>query len=191
MYPIDEFQDSLRRIVGVLNRLSVRYHLTGGAATIAYSEPRLTQDIDLVLDRQQLGQRVEEFIAAVDSEGFTFDKSTVQFAITNGKCFQLLDAKCILKIDLYPRELIAGELDRSVQMQMFKGVSLPVVALQDLILSKLIWISHGSGKSRGDLRRLWQISSPEDQNAIRAYAGKHRLTDLLNEVLQESDEIDV
>jgi hypothetical protein len=31
-----------------------RYHLTGGIASVAYGEPRMTQDVDLVLDRDRV-----------------------------------------------------------------------------------------------------------------------------------------
>ena len=191
MFPVEEFRDSLLRITGILNRLDVRYHLTGGAALIAYTEPRLTQDIDLVVDRNQLLPRFDEFVINVEQEKFTFEKTAVRTAISNAKAFQLLDIERILKIDVYPRELIAGELDRTVKLHIFEGTSVPVVALADLILSKLIWISRGSGKSRTDLRWLWQHSTDFEQKEIRSYAGHHGLTRLLDEVLGESDEIDL
>jgi hypothetical protein len=41
--------DVIGLFVGPLNRLELRYMATGGVATILYSEPRLTHDIDLVL----------------------------------------------------------------------------------------------------------------------------------------------
>jgi hypothetical protein len=191
VFPVEEFRDSVSSIADIFVGLSIRFHLTGGAATIAYSEPRLTQDIDVVVDRVQLSLHVTEFIQAVDSAGFTFEEAAVKRAIADGKSFQLLDLKRILKIDLYPRELIAGELDRTVQLPVFAGVLIPVVSIQDLILSKLIWISHGSGKSRADLRGLWKKTTAEQQADVRRYTIQHRLAKLLDEVLSESDEIDV
>ena len=191
MYPVEEFRDSLERIATILVRLSVRFHLTGGAATIAYSEPRLTQDLDLVIDRVQLLPFLNEFVSAISMASFTFDEATIRSAISRGKSFQLLDTKRILKIDLYPRELIAGELGRTVQIPMFSGGLFPVVALQDLILSKLIWISHGSGKSRTDLRWLWRKATSAEQLEVRRYAELNQLNELLDQVLAESDEIDI
>jgi len=36
--------------VGLFNKLGIRYMVTGAAASIVYGEPRLTNDIDVVLD---------------------------------------------------------------------------------------------------------------------------------------------
>src|SRR4051812_29988885 len=107
MFPVDQFQDSLMPLVEILNRLSVRFHITGGAAAIAYSEPRLTQDFDVVIDREQLVPQIDQFLGLLEQTDFTFEQSAIRLAIRNGKSFQLLDAKRILKLDLYPRELIA------------------------------------------------------------------------------------
>ena len=36
--------------IGNFNRLGIRYMVTGAAASIVYGEPRLTNDIDVVID---------------------------------------------------------------------------------------------------------------------------------------------
>ena len=69
--------------------------------------------------------------------------------------FQLLDRVESLKLDIYPRELIAGELDRSVSQEVFEGEELPVASCADVAVSKLVWISKGSHKSRRDLRQVF------------------------------------
>ena len=43
-----------------LNKLNIRYMITGSVAGIVYGEPRMTHDIDLVLE-----------MAYADAEGFT------------------------------------------------------------------------------------------------------------------------
>ena len=189
MFPVEEFHDSLRRVTSVLNRLSVRFHLTGGAALVAYSEPRMTQDINIVLDPNQLLPQIDRFAIEIGCERFMFEEPAIRTAVKNRKRIQLLDLDRILKLDFYPRELIPGELDRTVQLPVFAGGLFPVVALRDLISSKLVWISRGSGKSRTDLRWLWRLSSEPDREEIRRYAQQHQIELLLDEVLLESDEI--
>ena len=51
--------------VGLLNELGAKYMVTGSVASIAYGEPRLTHDIDIVveLDRVQAGLLVIRFPA--------------------------------------------------------------------------------------------------------------------------------
>lgn len=53
--------DSLRRLLDPLHETGIPYTITGGLAAIIYGEPRLTNDVDLVL---QLSPREVERIAA-------------------------------------------------------------------------------------------------------------------------------
>lgn len=49
MHEVETFRPTLTRLVGVLNRVGVRFHLTGGVTAVAYGEPRITQDLGLVI----------------------------------------------------------------------------------------------------------------------------------------------
>lgn len=44
--------DLIVRFAGPLSRLGLPYMITGGAAAIVYGEPRLTNDLDIVLAMQ-------------------------------------------------------------------------------------------------------------------------------------------
>ncbi len=44
-----ELAELLRRVTGAFEALGIPYFVTGSMATIAYGEPRLTNDIDLVV----------------------------------------------------------------------------------------------------------------------------------------------
>ena len=90
--------------------------------------------------------------------------------------FQLLDTEESLKLDIYAREMIPGELSRSEQLEIFAGVMLPVASRADVAASKLIWISKGSHKSRRDLRKLFQAAPENDQQTIGDFADSQRLT---------------
>ncbi|MBN2322066.1 MAG: hypothetical protein JXR49_23525 [Acidobacteria bacterium] len=59
MFPIDIFRKSLEKLIALLNVHEVKFHLTGGVTNIAYGEPRMTQDIDVVVDNEALRRRVE------------------------------------------------------------------------------------------------------------------------------------
>ena len=189
--PVDDgFRPTLRKIVSELDRFRIRFHLTGGIASIAYGEPRFTQDIDLVVDPERLVAVESEFLAAVAQAGFEFTDATVRRAIAAGRMFQLLDPDEIVKVDVYPRCLIPGELDRSAQIEVFGGVTVPVVSRVDAALSKLIWISHGSHRSRRDFRRILAGASAQERVSVEQVARDMNLNALLDQVLRETDEID-
>lgn len=162
MYPAETFRETVAKLVAILDRFGVRFHMTGGAATIAYGEPRMTQDIDIVVDPQPLAANIMLFLEAVKATGFLVDEETVTKAVAEGGMFRLLDLGESLKVDLYPREMIAGELDRSVLTEVFAGLVLPVVGRTDA----------------------------GDRFIVSRWAAEHGLDTLLQEVLSETDSID-
>lgn len=190
MYPAETFRETIDKLAKILHHAGARYHLTGGAATIAYGEPRMTQDIDIVIDPQPLAENLVAFLDAVEVAGFLVDPDQVRKAVKTGGMFQLLDLAESLKVDLYPRQLIPGELDRSVFTEVFAGLVLPVVGRTDAALSKLVWISKGSHKSRRDLRQILRRSNADDQAIVSQWAAEHGMDTLLQEVLAESDSIE-
>ena len=103
--------------------------------------------------------------------------------------FQLLDVDQVIKLDLYVRCLIPGELDRSVRTEIFPGVELPVASRADAALSKLIWVRHGSHRSRRDLRRILAGAARDELSSVEQTAAEMGLAELLAEVLDEPDEI--
>ena len=190
MYPAETFRDTVARLVAIFERLGVRFHLTGGASTIAYGEPRMTQDIDLVVDPQAMAANIGPFLEAVRATGFLVDEETARRAVAEGGMFQLLDLAESLKLDLYPREMIPGELDRSIPTEVFAGLVLPVVSRADAALSKLVWISKGSHKSRRDLRQILRRADAGDRDLVIRWAAEHGLDALLQDVLAETDSIE-
>ncbi len=191
MDPPETFRSTLPKIVQVLEQAGVRFHLTGGIASALYSEPRYTQDADIVVDPDAMQGQLDSFLDSLQSGRYEFNASVVRQAVQDGRLFQVLDTDEILKIDFYPREIVEGRLDRSVSVEIFPGIELPVISRADLAIAKLVWISKGSHKSRQDVRQILLRATPQEMDAVRRNAGGMSLSDLLDEVLSEPDEIDL
>jgi hypothetical protein len=189
MYPTEIFRDTLLRLLAILVGHGVRFHLTGGITSVAYGEPRMTQDIDIVVDNPALARCLEGFMAAATQAGFLLDAEAVRQAVAERSMFQLFDIAEALKIDLYPREMIPGELDRSARLEVFEGVLIPVVSRPDAAASKLAWASKGSQKSRRDLRQIVRLMPLAERPELDRLAGLLGLQSLLAEILAEPDEI--
>lgn len=189
MFPVDAFERTIEKFVTIAEAIDLSFHLTGGSISSAYGEPRLTQDIDIVVSPTVAKHRVEDLIDQLASSDFLFTESVVRQAIQTGDLFQLLDKSESLKLDIYPRELIPGELQRSQTLELFEGVFLPVVSRTDAAISKLIWIDKGSQRSRRDFRGIFRGCDSHQQSEIRSEATGLHLSELLDEVLAESDEI--
>jgi len=190
MFPIDAFRATLGKAIAVFERFQIRFHLTGGIAAVYYGEPRLTQDIDIVIDNAAALAALDGFLESLEASDFLFDGESVRSAISSQGMFQLLDVEESLKLDIYPRELIPGELDRSVRQEVFEGEAIPIVSCADAAVSKLVWISKGSSKSRRDLRQVFRLASEPGRQLIEQLSEQLGLVGLLREVLAEQDEID-
>jgi hypothetical protein len=190
MFPIDTFRKPLEKLIFLLNAHEVKFHLTGGVTNIAYGEPRMTQDIDVVVDNEALRANFDAFIESLGDSEFLFDETDIKRAVEQKGMFQLLDSVEALKLDIYPRELIPGELDRSERIEIFDGMFVPIASLVDTAMAKLIWIEKGSHKSRRDLRQLMRVSSESQRQSILDQAAEIGLGNLLSSVLSEPDEID-
>ncbi len=190
MFPVEVFRTTLSKWIEILREHRIRFHLTGGLTGTAYGEPRMTQDIDIVIDPIRSRETVDSLVKSIERSDFLFNEGSLRHAISVGGLFQLLDKEECLKLDIYPREMISGELDRSERFEVFEGEFLPVVSRIDAVASKLIWISKGSHKSRRDLRAIYRNCSPAQQVAVRNWAKSECIEALLEQVLNEVNELE-
>ncbi len=151
----------------------------------------MTQDVDIVIDNEAVAGQLDSFIKTLRDSDFLFDEAVLRDAVERKKVFQLLDSAEALKLDLYPRELIPGELERSDIIELFDGLSVPIASLPDTAIARLIWVGKGSHKNRRDLRQLVRIATNGQRRTIDRLAASLGLDRLLSEVLAESDEIDI
>jgi len=139
---------------------------SGGITSVAYGEPRLTQDIDIVIQNAASVQKLENLLIELRNSEFIFTEATVAQAIRDKGMFQVFDSVESLKLDVYPREMIEGELSRSQEVEIFESVRLPIASRFDAAISKLIWVSKGSHKSRRDVRQILIRSSEDETKEI-------------------------
>ena len=187
MLPVEIFRPTLTKLVEVLRRLGIRFHLTGGITAVAYGEPRMTQDLDLVIDAAAATRNRDALLAALIEAGFYLEESSARASIEAKRMFQVLDVEEALKLDLYLEDSIPGELNRSVLAEVLPGLTLPIAARSDAALSKLIWAAKGSHKSRRDLRRILERATGDDSAIVHREAAERNLSGLLEEILGESD----
>lgn len=177
---------TLRRVVAVLDKAGIRFHLTGGLASSLYGEPRFTQDIDLVVDCAGRGTAASTFVDVL-SEAFLLSEEAVAEAIRTGQMFQAIDRETLIKVDFHTVPRIPGELNRSVQRQFVEGLHVTVVSKEDAVLSKLLWIQEGSGKSRQDVLGILLSPGELDTAYLRSAARELGVLQLLRELEDEAE----
>lgn len=78
----------LQRIVETLERLHVPYLVTGSVAAMAYGEPRLTNDIDIVASIEE--RHVAGLVAAFPPDEFYISEQMIREAIRRRLRFNII-----------------------------------------------------------------------------------------------------
>ncbi|MBX3695743.1 MAG: hypothetical protein KF790_11290 [Steroidobacteraceae bacterium] len=127
----------LRVVSERLESLGLRYMLTGSFAMAFYTTPRMTRDLDLVVELAQA--KVSPLVAAF-SPDFYVDEDVARDAVRHARLFNLMHLGTGLKVDLIVRkDLPFRRLEFERRRQVTVGnTSLWVVSREDLILSKLV-----------------------------------------------------
>jgi len=155
-----------------LTALGITHMLSGSAALSVHAEPRMSRDVDFVVD---LGSfQVPRFVAAF-SPDFYVDESVVREAVLARDFFNLVHEATGWKVDVVVakedsyRQL---ELARRIEARIGDAV-VPVVSREDLILAKLWWSKDTASElQRRDVSNLIASAPTLDRPYLDRWA-KH------------------
>lgn len=144
----------LKLIVGRLEAAGIDYMLTGSLAMAAYAAPRMTRDIDLVVD---LDAAAVDRLVELFSDDCVIDDAAVRDAVARRGMVNIIHATWVVKADFIVRkdsEYRRLELSRRRYLDV-GGMRVAVVSAEDLLLSKLVWArDSGSELQYGDAAAL-------------------------------------
>ncbi len=162
-----------------LNKLGLRYMVTGAVAVVIYGEPRLTHDIDVVVDLNR--EDAEKLVQAFPLEEFYCPPIEVINLEINRPLrghFNLIHYETGFKADIYTLgqdELHHWAIANRKSFQM-EGEPIWVAPPEYVILRKLEYYREGgSEKHLTDIANMVEISSEhidfgQLQNRIKDYA---------------------
>ena len=157
-----EQSDLLKRLCGLLERLGVRYIITGSQATIVFGEPRFTNDIDVVADLQPTN--LDAFCDGFPAEDFYLSRPAAHEAVRSQGMFNIIQPKTGLKIDvIIPKSTVHEELrlSRGVRAPIDDEASAVFSSPEDIILKKLEWHEMGGGERHlRDIAGVIRVSGP-------------------------------
>ena len=128
-------------IVDFLNHEQIPYMLTGSMAMSIYALNRSTKDFDFLVELQQTDV---EKMSSRFKDNYYCDKDSIKDAMRRGSLFNIIDHQTGFKADfitLRQDEFEQLKFSRRQQVDMF-GRTVFVITVEDLILSKLIWIQQ-------------------------------------------------
>jgi hypothetical protein len=182
---VDELFEFMALIVERLGRADIPYMLSGSVALSLYAEPRMTRDVDFVIDIEEA--QVDEFIELFKADCY-IDRDSVLQAVRARGMFNIIHEAWIIKADFVVRKdqpYRKTEFDRR-RMVSIGGKTFSIVTAEDLLLSKLVWAKTSqSDLQLGDVRNLILSGKALDWRYVERWARKLGVVDMLNEVRSE------
>ena len=140
---LEEFE-ILKLVCKRLDEARIPYMLTGSLAANFYAVPRMTRDIDIVIEILECD--VSSFCGMFPEADFYIDRKAIEEAIKHQTMFNIIHNPSVFKIDFVIRKKTSYrslEFQRKKQID-FEGTPIWIVTLEDLILSKLLWANETS-----------------------------------------------
>ena len=161
--------DVLKLVCRRLEDGNIPYMLTGSLAANFYAVPRMTRDIDIVVEILELD--ISKFFQSFQDD-FYIDKASIVDAVKHQSMFNIIHNDSVFKIDFVVRKKSSY---RSTEFQRRQRVQLDnthiwIVALEDLIISKLLWAKDSfSDLQLRDVRNLLQSAKNLDTVYINTW----------------------
>ncbi len=172
----------LKLVTGRLEEAGIPYMLTGSIAVGHYAQPRMTRDIDLVIDVQP-GDA--DRLCDLFGPEFECDPRAVRDAIGRQSMFNLIHTEAIVKVDFVVRKgspYRREEFDRR-RAAVIDGHPVWVVSAEDLILSKLLWSKESRSEIQlRDVRRIIADQPALDWSYLERWAATLGIAAMLSEV---------
>lgn len=170
-----ETSELLRVVAGVLERLQVRYFVTGSVATIFYGEPRFTNDIDIVADLRL--EQIRAFCASFPGDEYYVSEESARRAVLRRQQFNLIHPRSGLKVDfMIPsgNSFNASRFDRARRVCPVESFEASFSSPEDVILKKMEYYREGgSDKHLRDITGIFKILGEDlDTGYIDDWAGR-------------------
>lgn len=168
------FLELLKSITELLEEKEIKYMVSGSLAVNVYSVPRMTLDIDIVIELNE--SNAGDFLEIFKS-GFYINEDAVLKEIKRKGMFNVIDHISGLKVDFIIRketEYRRLEFSRK-KRKIIEGIPVWMVSAEDLVISKIEWIQQlQSDKQKTDIKFL--MAAPElDRDYISFWCKKLNL----------------
>lgn len=182
-----ELDDLLKRLVSVLERLQIPYLITGSVAAMAYGEPRLTNDIDVVVDLDEA--HAVSFAAQFPQGEYYLSEEAIRDALVRKGQFNIIHPASGLKIDVMIQKGTPFEQSRFKRARLIHpadSYAARFAAPEDVIIKKMEYYREGgSEKHLRDIAGIMTISAGEiDESYISEWADRLDLREVWHAILK-------
>ena len=183
-------------VIEVLEQLEIPYMVVGGFAAIFYGEPRLTIDMDIVVDMKW--NHIGPFVAAFPIPDYYVSEEGIRDSLQRRYPFNVIQPTTGAKVDLVPLPrdpFTRAAFQRRQRMEYDEaGHSATFITAEDIIVAKLIaYRETESDKhlrdARGVLMMQWGVLDLEVvRRSARAGGVLEQFEELLEAARREIEE---
>lgn len=165
-----ELFEVLQKIIEVFEKLSIPYLVTGSVASMAYGEPRLTNDIDVVADIHL--SHIPALMAAFPKEEYYIDEDMIRQAIGQIGQFNIIHPASGLKVDVMIKQNTPFDQSRFKRVRkIYPGsYSADFASPEDVIIKKMEYYKLGGSEKH--LRDITGIIKISGESLDKAYISK-------------------
>jgi hypothetical protein len=174
--------DIVRDISARFDRAQIPYMLTGSMAMNYYAQPRMTRDIDVVIE---ITPADVERVTDLFRPDYYVSEQNIRDSLTHESIFNLIHQDSVIKVDCIVRR--SSEY-RRVEFARRQRISIRefttyIVTKEDLIISKLFWAKNSHSEVQlGDVRNL--LATGYDAAYLQRWTRELGLDNLLTECLK-------
>jgi hypothetical protein len=191
-----ELKAFFTHVIDVLERLQIPYMVVGGFAAIFYGEPRLTLDVDIVVDMKW--HHIEPFVAAFPIPDYYVSEEGIRDSLQRRYLFNVIQPTTGAKVDLVPLPrdpFTRAAFQRRQRMEYDAAAhSATFITPADIVVAKLV--AHRETESekhlrdaRGVLITQWgELNLEAVRRSARASGVLDQLEELVEAVRQEVEE---
>jgi uncharacterized protein (DUF1499 family) len=162
--------DIIKEVVKRLDEVGIHYMITGSIAANFYSIPRMTRDIDIVIELKK--SNVERVYNAFEKD-FYIDKDMVFDAVKRVGMFNVIHYEAVFKVDFIVRKNDQYNIEGFKRRKKVKVDDLEfyIASPEDLILSKLCWAKDGESDLQiTDVKNLLKQTKELDEDYLARWA---------------------
>ena len=179
---MNEQLEFVKQIAKQLDAAGIRYMLTGSMAMAIYAVPRMTRDIDLVIECcLEDSPKITQLFKA----DCYVNEDSIRNAVIRRSMFNIIHNEWMVKADFIVRgdeEYRKLEFERRRRFDI-EGTPIWVVAPEDLILSKLKWSKESdSALQQRDVQVLVEEITDLDWSYMESWAERLGMKVLLDRV---------
>lgn len=177
---LDELE-VLKIVIKRLDSANFHYMVSGSIATNFFTVPRMTRDIDMVIELEE--KEVEKFLSLFVDD-FYLDEDAIKEALDKKQSFNIIHREGIVKVDFIIKkdtEYRKLEFERRRTI-LFEGMGMDVTSPEDLVLSKLNWAKDSLSEIQlRDVKNLLKTVPDIDMDYIEGWVKRLELEEIYEE----------